>query len=201
MLYTDEAIKKRQKRRKKLKSIGTTIVYIVLVPLLIYNISLIVQSVMCPNKTPSFWGIKTYVIISGSMEPSLNIGDIVVAKETKNELNKGDIICFRQGQSIITHRIIEIISENETTEYKTKGDNNNAEDSGTITDRLIEGKVIAKLPLIGNISLLLQNRIIIVSIIVVFYIYFTISHIKNRRRDTRRLKRIRYENNRNKELR
>ena len=64
MLYTEEAIRKRQRRQKKLRDLSSIIIYIVLVPLLIYNIFLIIQAVVKPGETPSFFGIKTYVIIS-----------------------------------------------------------------------------------------------------------------------------------------
>ena len=126
MLLTQENIKKRIDRKKKIDNIFSRILYILIIPLLIYNVSLIIQSVIKPSETPDFLGIKTYVIISGSMEPNLNIGDIVITKKiSKDKLKEGDIISFRQGQSVITHRIKEVIYTNEGTEYKTKGDNNN----------------------------------------------------------------------------
>ena len=106
MLYTNEELSKKIKNRKKVKYITNILIYIIVFPLLIYNISLIIQALVDSSKTPSFLGIKTYVIISGSMRPEIEIGDIVVAKNvSEDELNVGDIICFRQGQSVITHRI------------------------------------------------------------------------------------------------
>ena len=193
MLYTDEAIKKRKKKAKMLKNISSVIVYIVLVPLLIYNVFLIIQAVVNPKKTPSFFGIKTYAIISGSMEPELKIGDIVIAKELNNELKEGDIISFRQGQSIITHRIFEVIKNRDNIEYKTKGDNNNTADSGTITKKIIEGKVIAKIPFVGKISILLKKKVVIVAIIVIFYMYLLYTKSIKKRKNTRKLKRIKHE--------
>ena len=194
MLYTDEAIRKRIKKRKLVSGIITTIVYIIVIPLLVYNVSLIAQSLIKSNETPSFLGIKTYVIISGSMEPEIQIGDVVIAKKIKDEeLKVGDIICFRQGHSVITHRISKVIETSTGTEYKTKGDNNNAEDSGTITEAVIEGKVIKIVPYIGNISLLLQQRSIIVLIIGVFYIYLLFNNKIKNRKDERSRKRLKYE--------
>lgn len=145
MQYTDETIRKRKKKNDKIKKIIKTITYIVLVPLLIYNISLIIQALANPNKTPSFFGIKTYVIVSGSMMPELNIGDIVIVKSAE-DYQEGDIISFRQGQNVITHRISEILKTENGILYKTKGDNNNTEDSGMIEIDAIEGKTIGKIP-------------------------------------------------------
>ena len=119
MLYTNEAIKNRKRKTVKRKKIIVTIIYILLIPILIYNLTLIAQSIVNPEKTPNFFGIKAYVIISGSMQPKLDIGDIVIVKNTKlEELQEGDIISFRKGQSVVTHRISEIIKENGEQKYK-----------------------------------------------------------------------------------
>ncbi len=64
MLYTEEAILKRKHKAEVVKRIISSIAYILVIPLLIYNISLILQAFANPNKTPSFLGIKTYAIIS-----------------------------------------------------------------------------------------------------------------------------------------
>ena len=128
------------------------------------------------------------------MEPKIQIGDVVVAKKIKDEeLKAGDIICFRQGHSVITHRISAVIESDTGTEYKTKGDNNNAEDSGTITEAVIEGKVIKIVPYLGNISLLLQQRSVIILIIGVFYIYLLFNNKIKKRKEERSRKRKRYE--------
>ena len=177
MLYTNEAINKRKQRAKKVKSKLVLLVYIILIPMLIYNISLIAQTIINPNKTPSFFGIKTYVIISGSMQPELNIGDIVIVKDISEELEKGDIISFRQGQTVVTHRISRIETIGEQKQYKTRGDNNNTEDSGTIKQELIEGKVVGKIPYIGKLTLLLQGKMSIIVILVIF-IYRILENVK-----------------------
>lgn len=193
MLYTEEAIKNRKEKIYKMKKKLKLLIYITLIPLLIYNVSLIVQAIMIPNKTPSFLGIKTYVIISGSMMPELNIGDIVVVKDVKDKLEEGDIISFRKGQTIVTHRISKVVFNGENTEYRTKGDNNNVEDHENVTVDKIEGKVIRKIPMLGNISLLLRKRSVIITIILILYIY--IIHIQKvqRRKDIRNIKRRDYE--------
>lgn len=194
MLYTDEAIKKRKRRANRIKNIINIVVYMFLVPLLIYNVTLIAQAVINPNETPSFFGIKTYVIISGSMQPKLEIGDIVIVKKVKaEELQIGDIISFRQGESVITHRITNIVIQNGETQYKTKGDNNNAEDSGTISQDIIEGKVVKSVPILGKLALLLQHKIFILFIMIIAYLYLSYSGANKKRKLNRKKKRIEYE--------
>lgn len=195
MFYTNEDLKKKIIAKEKKKQIFNIIIYIIVTPILVYNISLIIQAIIKPNATPSFLGIKTYVVVSGSMEPEIKIGDIVVAKSVKSEeLQIGDIICFRQSHSIITHRIVEINKTSSGTEYKTKGDNNNTQDIEAVNEKQVEGKVINKIPALGNISLLLQNKIAIIIIIVMFYIYIISLNRKKKKKSDRYLKRLKHEN-------
>lgn len=194
MLYTKNAIMKRQKRSHAFRKFITVIVYMIVIPLLVYNISLIAQAVINPNKTPSFLGIKTYTIISGSMDPEIKIGDIVIVKEIeKEDLKIGDVISYRQGQSVVTHRIVDIQETEKGCIYKTKGDSNNVEDKTEVIFGLIEGKVIGQIPVLGKISTLLQGKVAIIIIALMVYIYFShsskMSHIRNRRK----VKRMKYE--------
>ena len=196
-LFTNEAIKKRRKKEKLTKKIINVIITILLIPILIYNVALILQAIINPYKTPSFLGIKTYVIVSGSMIPELNIGDIVIVKNVEeNDLKVGDIISFRQGQSVITHRISEIIEEDGKKEYKTKGDNNNTEDLQTITYKTIEGRVIKKISKIGMAVIALQNKMIIIIVAVIIFLYFWQSEKNKSKKERRKIKRLEYEKNR-----
>lgn len=194
MLYTSDAIKTRKNKENKFKKNINIIIYIFLLPILIYNLSLIIQSVLKPYETPNFLGIKTYVIISGSMQPELKIGDIVVVKKiTQEDLKVDDIISFRHGQSVITHRISRIIEEDGERKYITKGDFNNAEDSESVTYNNIEGKVIRSVPQFGKIALMLQDKIVIIFLIIVLYIYLVYSGELKKKKMQRRMKRIDYE--------
>ncbi len=196
MLYTNDEIQKRRNRDEKIKKIVTYIMCIILIPILIYNVSLIIQTIINVHKTPSFLGIKTYVIVSGSMKPNINIGDVVVVKNIKNkeDLKVGDVISFRKGQSVITHRITNIqYDENQTIKITTKGDNNNIEDNGEVSYDDIEGKVIKAIPKLGNISLAMQNKITVVVVIILFYMYLSWNCKINKIKEIRRLKRLKYE--------
>jgi signal peptidase len=195
MLYTNAAIFKRINREIKIKKILNFIVYIILIPLLIYNISLIIQNFVNPTETPNFFGIKTYVIISGSMEPQINIGDIVVIKSVSDdELQTGDIISFKKGQSVITHRIASIdTNENGEKVIVTKGDNNNTEDSGTISFDDVEGKLIKIIPKFGKVVMFMQNKYFITIVLLLFYTYIVKSSTLQRKRKERRRKRIEFE--------
>ncbi len=192
MLYTDEVIKERKNKITSIKKKISTTVYIILLPLLIYNISLIFIAFLNPNKTPGFMGYKTYVIISGSMEPELKVGDLVIVKEKYDSLKQGDVISFRRGQAVITHRISEIVTEENITKYRTKGDNNNTEDISSITTDKIEGKVVGKIPYVGKITLALKNKVTIITIVIIYYIYLLREQSVQRKKNLRKIKRAEY---------
>lgn len=194
MLYTNDAIRNRKNKEINIKNKLNIIAYIILLPILIYNTILIAKAIINPRETPNFLGIKTYVIISGSMQPNLKIGDVVVVKNIKQEdLKIGDIISFREGQNVVTHRVVDILKNEDNIRYKTKGDNNNAEDEGLVEYTSIEGKVVKIIPKLGNLALILQGKITIIFIALVIYMYLMRSGTLKRRKMSRRQKRIEYE--------
>ena len=75
MRYTNDEIKKISNRNKKIKLIFKVIIYIIILPITIYNTYLLIMSYFKPNEIPSFFGIKSYEVISESMQPTLKIGD------------------------------------------------------------------------------------------------------------------------------
>ena len=200
MLYTEDAINRRRKKAQAFKKNVAIIAYSLIIILLVYNISLMVQAVVNPTKTPSFFGIKTYTIVSGSMEPDIHVGDIVITKDAdKDELHEGNIISFRQGQTVITHRIIKVTETEGGQIYTTKGDYNNVEDKTEINLEMIEGKVVGRIPFLGKISKMLQGKIAIIVILLMVYIYYSRSSRKNRIKNRRKAKRLKYEESNNRE--
>ncbi len=198
MDYTQQAVNDRRAKREKYRKVRRIITYIIIIPLLLYNIVIILQAVIKPQKTPSIFGIKTYVIVSGSMMPNLNIGDIAIIKEEKTEnLKKGDIISFRRGKLVITHRIENVIITDGNREYVTKGDNNNVQDNEMVKEKEIEGKLIAKIPYLGKLTLILKNETVIIMFFIIYYIYLVKNHQLNKKKEIRNQKRLKYEENNN----
>ncbi len=104
-------------------------------------------------------GYQAFRVLSGSMIPTLHIDDLVISKSVQEEeIKKGDIITFSDGDSIVTHRIIEISKVDGEKHYITKGDNNNTKDDHQRVYRDIKGKVVLILPKAGMIVNLLQKK-------------------------------------------
>lgn len=97
--------------------------------------------------------IKILEVLSGSMEPAIHTGSIVLAKPAAN-YRIGDVITFGQigkDQTPTTHRIYDIRLQTGQPVYITKGDANNAPDNAEIAQSEVRGKVILSIPLIGYV--------------------------------------------------
>ena len=120
---------------------------VVFVPLLLINVTLIVKSYTSPDKVPDFLGYKPFIVLSGSMEPSIMTGDMVFVKETDpDSLKVGDVIAYKSGSAVVTHRIVEVKSENGETRYVTQGDANNAADQSLVSRRTWKAFTREELP-------------------------------------------------------
>ena len=147
---------------KIVKKILTSIIMIILCSILFVSGVILINSYIKPNEVPSFFGWKPFIVLSGTMETQIMTGDVVVVKEIDaKKLKENDIIAFKEDNNIvITHRIIEIIKdENGDTKYKTKGDNNNEEDDGVVSPEQIEGIYKFRIGKIGDLALFVQTPV------------------------------------------
>lgn len=163
-------MKNESKVKLRVKKIKNIIEYIVIFLVIFINVFLIFQSVQNPGKTPSLLGKKAFIIISGSMIPEIQIGDIVVTNNVK-DFAVGDIIAFRSDSSVIVHRIVKEMDVNGQRMFQTKGDNNNVEDKELVTIDKIEGKMIFKIPYIGKVLMwMYKNIFIVIAVLVILLI-------------------------------
>lgn len=163
-----------EKRKRKI-NMFSKILYIIVI-ILMYNLVLVAISFISKQDFNGLFGYKAYNIVTSSMEPNINIGDIIITKNVKDQddLNVEDVISFKQNGEVVTHRIIGIEEVNGEKRFITKGDNNNIPDLKKITFSQIEGKKIITIPYLGKIVEFLENRVIfliIILIILILYLY------------------------------
>ena len=76
------------------------------------------------------------------MEPVYYRGDaVIIEKINAKEVKIGDILVFKVGSGIVTHRVVEISQEDGKMVFRTKGDNNKTEDTFDIDDSDVKGIV------------------------------------------------------------
>lgn len=99
------------------------------------------------------------VILTGSMEPEIMPGDIVLVQKISGESAEvGDVIMYFTEDGVsITHRVIERIEVSGAPEFVMKGDNNNTADPGQVVSEQIRGRVIGLVPKLGKLVLLLRG--------------------------------------------
>jgi len=127
------------------------VIFIALCLFLVWSI-ISIQVTKSRGEIPNVLGFQLFAVESGSMEPTLKVGAVIVSEKPKEpeNLKVNDIVTFRTlAKAIVTHRIIEvIIKDNGSKAYRTKGDNpiNSADQELLTPDRVI-GVFVAKIPL------------------------------------------------------
>ena len=144
---------------KCIKKVITTLGLILFIIIMTLGITIVYKSYSEPNKIPSVFGWKPFIVLSGSMEDTIMPGDLILTKEIDvSELKEGDVISFRTNKyTVITHRIINIVDEEGERKYYTKGDNNNSADRDPVCNDQIEGIYRYRISKLGAIALNLQK--------------------------------------------
>lgn len=120
-------------------------IFIVIMVLLLLGIGCIKSNM--PNQKIKLFGFSIWIVDSGSMSPTLKIGEAIIIHK-QSEYEKGDIITYQVDDLYyVTHRIIEKTNEG----YVTKGDFNNIEDKNRVLPKIIEGKVVFHSTILGYI--------------------------------------------------
>ena len=150
--------KQENKKSVAILKVISKIVNVIIWTLIIIILTLLLITVA--SKRTDILGHRLYLIMSGSMEPTIKTDDAIITKKIDNP-QEGDVIAFENGNIITVHRIVQVYTEGDNKMYQTKGDNNNAVDQGLVQKTQIKGKVIARLPGVGQVIRFLQSHFII----------------------------------------
>lgn len=96
---------------------------------------------------PALIGADTYVVSSGSMEPGLPVGSVIVVRTIDvDDVQRGDVVTFRLPTGdVTTHRVVEIDQRG----LSTKGDANDDIDPWVVTEDALLGEVRYTVPFVG----------------------------------------------------
>lgn len=127
---------------KKAASVASTLILAAAIVLCVF-VAVQVQTV----GYVSIGGKSLFRVVTGSMEPTISTGALLVSRQTEiNSIRVGDIICYRSENTatkgwVITHRVVGVIREDGETYLETKGDANTAVDSSYVTRENLIGRV------------------------------------------------------------
>lgn len=161
----------------------SNLITLVLFLLLLVMLFLVISSKAAGGE-PQVFGYQLKSVLSGSMEPGIKTGSIIAVKPggDMTRFEEGDVITFmEEGDILITHRVTEVIKSGEHTMYKTKGDNNNAEDlNPVLSDNVVAEYTGFTVPYVGYFIDFAQSKngsailLILPGILLIGYAVFTI---------------------------
>ena len=179
---------------KILKKIVNIFVDILVVLILIVSILVVMLSLTSKSSgVPNIFGIAPLSVQTASMEDTINPGDLIFCTvvEDEEEFQEGDIVTFPieiNGEQVLnTHRIVEVVADNNITYYKTQGDNketNPEPDTDLQTSSTIVAKYTGtKIPGLGNVLSFIRTQLgfflCILLPMIIFFIYEGIRVIIN----------------------
>ena len=131
---------------------------------LFINCTLIIKSLTDNDKIPSVGGLFPLVVLSDSMHPKIQSGDLIICKKQEvSDVKIGDIICFYDtslsSKSLVTHRVSDIVYEDNAIAFRTKGDANNMVDETLVSIDDVAGVYKMRIPLIGHVVLFMQSKV------------------------------------------
>ena len=126
---------------------------------LFINTVLIIKSIIFPNEVPSFLGYKPFIVVSGSVQTDVRLGDFVVSKN-EDILEKGDVVVVKTDKRKATTYSIKSIDGNN---LKLENDTGDFLD---LSKDSIEGKMVLDIRTLGEVFLLMRNPIIITIFII-----------------------------------
>jgi signal peptidase len=124
----------------------------------IYWTAIALIGVIAVWSTTGLLGFTPTIIASGSMQPTLNPGDIaIIIKVPTKTIQVGDIIQYATPNENIVHRVINTYYQGGILLFETKGDANNAPDPERISEEQIMGKAVLTIPKLGWVSIYLKE--------------------------------------------
>lgn len=114
-------------------------------------------------------GWETHPVLSGSMEPALPVGSVIVTRPVRlQDVRSGDIITFQVGSARVTHRVVEVVHKEGDARpwFRTKGDANEGPDVDLVTSKgEFIPKTVAVVPYVGYLTAGARNTAVYLALI------------------------------------
>lgn len=131
-----------------------------MIALILLAALLVMQKMKHPDQPPSIFGYQPLTVLSNSMHPYFDTGDLLFVKKSQaSEIQTNDVITFHADEiGLVTHRVIDVVDQHGKKGFVTKGDNNNVADEKMVTADMVIGKQVWMIPNLGWISRLFHGK-------------------------------------------
>ncbi len=190
MLLTNEEILKRKIKQNSVKRVLFTIIcLLVILPLIAYNVLLILELKVMPQKIIDINGFKPYIITSDIFSPEFFKGDIITIKDVSIEnLKPGDIVFFYNGEQKEVAKVQEINLEDSIVSVvrETEGVN-------FLKASELVGQYDYTVFDLGMVVAFLQDKILLVYLLIIIYLLYMRNSYKTERSMIRKMKKEIYD--------
>ncbi|HEY1277469.1 MAG TPA: signal peptidase I [Thermoleophilaceae bacterium] len=111
---------------------------------------------------PFAFGARPLTVLSGSMEPNLHVGDVVVVKRVEpRDVRPGQVVTFHdpeRGGDLVTHRVRAMHARGGKIDFVTRGDANNASEHWRIAADGELGRAVYRIPAVGRLFVLARSH-------------------------------------------
>lgn len=123
----------------------------------------VVGAALAAVGVPRLTGATPYAVLTGSMQPSMPAGTLVVVREVDaTEIGTGDVITFNprpNDPTVVTHRVVGVGFDGDGRPvFRTQGDANDAPDPWTVQEQQVVGKRWYFVPYLGYVTDALTGR-------------------------------------------
>lgn len=126
---------------------------------------------------PASVGYQVRMVTSGSMEPTIHLGSVVIVRPVA-DYQVGDIITFeRSGEDATTHRIVSDEIASGVMQYRVKGDANDANDARAVPESEVLGKVLLTVPYLGYVLDFIRTPIGIAAIVLILLALYALGEM------------------------
>lgn len=155
--------KEENSKMNKIMTIVGWVLCALLVPILIVNCTLLIKSFVNKDEVPDFGGVLPLIVLTDSMYPDIKSGDLIICKTIDPEdVEVEDVISFYDPAStssaVVTHKVVDKYIEDGKLYFKTRGINNNTDDSIPVpADKVIAIYKGFRIPGAGNLAIFMQS--------------------------------------------
>ncbi len=137
-----------------MKKVISYLITVIILFLTTASVYFLVSSYADKEALPNIFGYCPMIVISGSMEPELDVNQLIIMQKVSPEECKiNDIIVYRRNEALIIHRLI----NKQGNYFITKGDANIDIDAPFAKEYTV-GKYVGKIPLLGSLVAFLKTN-------------------------------------------